>query len=106
MHKILMIRLYFPLDALHVSDCISPSSRATFISCTSHLVYAVIRRYHIDLVCDVRSLMRLYIFVMVQSNGGFSKKPKPAASCQEIIFFYQLIFVDLVSISLDSSLNT
>ena len=34
-----MIRLYFPLDALPVSDYISPSSGATFISCTSHLVY-------------------------------------------------------------------
>ena len=30
MHKILVIRLYFPLDALHVSDCISPSSGAYF----------------------------------------------------------------------------
>ena len=40
MHKILVIRLYFPLDALHVSDCISPSSGATFISCTSHSLYA------------------------------------------------------------------
>ena len=40
MHKILVIRLYFLLDALHVSDCISPLSGATFISCTSHLVYA------------------------------------------------------------------
>ena len=40
MHKILVIRLYFPLDALHVSDYISPSSGATFISCTAHLVYA------------------------------------------------------------------
>ena len=40
MHKILVIRLYFPLDALHVSDYISPSSGATFISCTSHLRYA------------------------------------------------------------------
>ena len=40
MHKILVIRLYFPLDALHVSDYISPSSGATFIICTSHLVYA------------------------------------------------------------------
>ena len=40
MHKILVIRLYFPLDALHVSDYISPSSGATSISCTSHLVYA------------------------------------------------------------------
>ena len=40
MHEILVIRLYFPLDALHVSDYIGPSSGATFISCTSHLVYA------------------------------------------------------------------
>ena len=30
MHKNLVIRLYFPLDALHVSDYISPSSGATF----------------------------------------------------------------------------
>ena len=30
MHKILVIILYFPLDALHVSDYISPSSGATF----------------------------------------------------------------------------
>ena len=30
MHKILVIRLYFSLNALHVSDCISPSSGATF----------------------------------------------------------------------------
>ena len=40
MHKILVIRLYFPLDALHVSDYVSPSSGVTFIGCTSHLVYA------------------------------------------------------------------
>ena len=39
MHKILVIRLYFLLDALHVSDYISPSSGATFTSCTSHLAY-------------------------------------------------------------------
>ena len=38
--KILVIRLYFILDALCVSDYISPSSGATFISCTSYLVYA------------------------------------------------------------------
>ena len=30
MHSILVIRFYFPLDALHVSDYISPSSGATF----------------------------------------------------------------------------
>ena len=46
MHKILAITFYFPLDALHVSDGTSPSSGATFISCTSHLVYAGICRYH------------------------------------------------------------
>ena len=51
MHKILVIRLYFPLDALHVSDCISPSTGATFISCTSHLVYAGICRYHTSGCC-------------------------------------------------------
>ena len=30
MHKILVIRLYLPLDALHVSDSLSPSSGAIF----------------------------------------------------------------------------
>ena len=40
-----VIRLYFPLDALHVSDYVSPSSRAKFISCTSYLVYVGIYRY-------------------------------------------------------------
>ena len=31
MHTILVIRLYVPFDALHVSDYISPTSGATFI---------------------------------------------------------------------------
>ena len=30
MHKILVIRLYFTLDALHVSNSVSPSSGANF----------------------------------------------------------------------------
>ena len=51
MNKILVIRLYFPLDALHVSDYINPSSGATFISCISHLVYAGICRYHTSGCC-------------------------------------------------------
>ena len=51
MHKILVIRLYFPLAALDVSDCISPSSGATFQSCTSHLVYAGTCRYHTSGCC-------------------------------------------------------
>ena len=37
MHKILVIRLYFPLDALHVSDYISPSSGAIGKSKDCHL---------------------------------------------------------------------
>ena len=47
MHKILVIRLYFPLDPLNVSHYVSPSSGLIFISRTSHIpVYAGI--------CDVR----------------------------------------------------
>ena len=46
MHTILVIRLYYLFDALHVSGYISLSSGATFISCTSHLVYAGICRYN------------------------------------------------------------
>ena len=37
-HKILEIRLYFLLDALHVSDYISPSSGETFNKLYIHLV--------------------------------------------------------------------
>ena len=33
MRTILVIRLYFLLDALHVSECINASSGATFMSC-------------------------------------------------------------------------
>ena len=38
--EFVLLDFIFPLDALHVSDYISPSSGSTFISCTSHLVYA------------------------------------------------------------------
>ena len=44
MHKILVIRLYFTLDALHVSDCISPPSRAT--------LYAVHRIWYMPVYAD------------------------------------------------------
>ena len=43
MHKISVIRLYFPLDALHVSGYISPSSGVTFYKL--YIVF-VICRYH------------------------------------------------------------
>ena len=41
MHNILVIRLYFPLDALHVSDYISPSSGATFYKL--YVVFGIFR---------------------------------------------------------------
>ena len=37
--KCRVIRLYLPLNSVHVSDYVSPSSGATFESCTSHLMY-------------------------------------------------------------------
>ena len=48
MHKILVIRLYYPLDALHVSDCISPSSGTTFYR--MHIVFGICR-YHTSGCC-------------------------------------------------------
>ena len=70
MHKILVIRLYFPLDALHVSACISPSSGATFISCTSHLVYAGICRYQMRCTA-YKSNNSVYLYCI----GLVEKKP-------------------------------
>ena len=55
MHKILVIRLYFLLVALHVSDCISPSSGATFISRTL-LWYMPV---YADTKCDVQLIKLL-----------------------------------------------
>ena len=49
MHKILVIRLYFPLDDLHVSDYISPSSGATFMSRTSFCYMPI---PYVWLLCD------------------------------------------------------
>ena len=63
MHRILVIRLYFPLDALHVSDYISPSSGATFVSCTSYLVYAGICRY-VWLLCGYSQTYGIGIYQM------------------------------------------
>jgi hypothetical protein len=52
MHKILVIRLYFPLDALHVSDCISPSSGATLQAV--HRVYRYMPVPYVCLLCGYR----------------------------------------------------
>ena len=43
MHNILVIRLYFPLDALHVLDSVSPSSGAIFYKL--YIAFGI-RRYH------------------------------------------------------------
>ena len=48
MHKILVIRLYFPLDALHVSGYVSPSSGATFYKL--YIVFGI-SRYHTSGCC-------------------------------------------------------
>ena len=40
MHRFLWLKFIFSSHALRVSDYISPSSGATFIGCTSHLVYS------------------------------------------------------------------
>ena len=52
MHKIPVIRLYFPLDALHVSDYISPSSGETF--CKLYIAIGICRYMpvpHVWLLC-------------------------------------------------------
>ena len=58
MYKILVIILYFPLDALHVSDYISPSSGANFIGCTSHLATDTTARHMVPAYtkCDVQPI--------------------------------------------------
>ena len=48
MYKILVIRLYFPLDALHVSDYISQSSEATFYKL--YIAFSICR-YHTSGSC-------------------------------------------------------
>ena len=48
MHNILVIRLYFPLDALHISHCISPASGATFYKL--YIAFGICR-YHTSACC-------------------------------------------------------
>ena len=48
MHKILVNKLLFPLDALHVSDYISPSSGTTFYKL--YIAFGICR-YHTSGCC-------------------------------------------------------
>ena len=63
MHKIHVIRLYFPLDALHVSDYISPSSGATF--CKLYIAFDICR-YH-TCGCCVAIATRIGIYRHIQN---------------------------------------
>ena len=49
--QILVIILYFPLDAQHVSDCISPSSGTTFYKL--YVIFSI-RRYHMSGIYQMR----------------------------------------------------
>ena len=64
MHKILVIRLYFPLYALHVSDYISPSSGANFISCTSNLAYADTSGCCVAIATRILCILLVYIHIV------------------------------------------
>ena len=98
MHTILVIRLYFPLDALHVSDCISPSSGATFIGCTSHLVYAGICRFHTSGCCVAIATLHL---IEVAPDDGLIQSETCRASNLTIKsnhknFVHLLVYIHLV----------
>ena len=72
MNEILEIILYFPLNALHVSDCISPSSGATFISCASHLVYAGVCRYDTPGCCVAVATQQPDVWYRHRPNAMYS----------------------------------
>ena len=58
MHKILVIRLYFPLDALHVSDCVSPSSEETFYKL--YIAFGICR-YHTSGCCTATATQQPHV---------------------------------------------
>ena len=61
MYKILVIRLYFLLDALDVSDY---HQEQPFISCTSHLVYAgTIRLTVVWLITRILCILLVYVHI-------------------------------------------
>ena len=92
MHKILVIRLYFILDTLHVSDYISPSSGATFISC--HTTYRHITAYT---KCDVQpirymtsSMSELCFRTVGKYNSGININSSSSLSTVANCYSYSL----------------
>ena len=110
MHKILVIRLYFPLDALHVSGYISPSTGATFISCTWHLVYAGICRY-VWLLCGYshttsRRIGLVYIHIVIWRTVYTTSNLSNNFQCSPIINFSEICSVVVEMKSEDDRTNT
>ena len=64
MHKILVIRLYFLLDALHVSDSVSSSSGATFYKL--YIAFGVCRYHTSDSHTRARRMVPAYTKCDVQ----------------------------------------
>ena len=56
--KIHVIRLYFPLDALHVSDCISPSSGVTFYKL--YIAFGICRYMLVPYVSAYTGIYQIY----------------------------------------------
>ena len=52
MHKFLWLEFIFSVDALYVSDCISPSSGATFYKL--HITFGICR-YHTSVCCVAKA---------------------------------------------------
>ena len=65
-----VIRLYFPLDALHVSDYVSPSSGATFYK----LYFAFgICRYHMSGCCVAIAMQQPDVSAYTKCDVQFKK---------------------------------
>jgi hypothetical protein len=70
MDKILVIRLYFPLDALHVSDYISPSTGATLQAV--HRIYRYMPIPHNLTVVWLYTIIGLAFFYITDIKSVYS----------------------------------
>ena len=68
MHKILVITLYFPLDTLHVSDCVSPSTGATF--CKLHIAFGIFG--YVWLLCGYRKNCPVFVLLNTWSLSAWT----------------------------------
>ena len=75
MHKILVIRLYFPLDALHVSDCVSPSSGATFYKL--YIAFGICRFMSVP-----------YVWLLCGCTGIYQKRYTARILCNWLVYVH------------------